>query len=90
MERAIILNTHELDIYALRMMDYSEYLQTDHWQMVRKAKLKQAGYKCQHCGASNTVLHVHHLTYSNRGNENLSDLIVLCKTCHESEHATDY
>lgn len=77
---------HELDTYALRTMDYSDYLQTDHWRMVRKLKLKQAGYKCQKCGASNTVLHVHHRTYENRGNEDLRDLVVLCKQCHDREH----
>lgn len=69
----------------LRTMPYSEYLKTDHWSEVRKRALKRAGFRCQLCNAQGT-LHVHHRTYVNRGQEENSDLIVLCNTCHQEFH----
>jgi len=65
---------------------YTEYLQTDHWQRRRTATLERDGYTCQHCGATDTELHVHHLVYRGWYNELASDLITLCADCHEKEH----
>ncbi len=72
-------------IQDLRTMPYREYLQTDHWQVLRKRMLKRAGYRCQLCNVEGR-LHVHHRTYENRGNESYSDLIVLCPNCHAKHH----
>lgn len=69
----------------LGAMPYWEYLNTPEWQNRRKLKLKDAGYRCQLCNSDGT-LDVHHRTYENRGNEPLSDLIVLCRPCHERFH----
>jgi 5-methylcytosine-specific restriction endonuclease McrA len=33
-----------------------------------------------------TTLHVHHKTYRNFGMEDMDDLEVLCKVCHQNEH----
>lgn len=76
---------HFRDQKALRTMPYKEYLQTDHWQILRKTMLKRAGYKCSLCGESKP-LHVHHNTYERRGCERISDLVVLCHECHEAFH----
>ena len=46
---------------------------------------RKAGFKCQLCGRKGD-LNVHHNTYNSRGNENLKDLIVLCKDCHTKFH----
>lgn len=73
-------------ILYYRNMPYSNYLQTDHWQNLRLKMLQLAGYRCQLCNTGNTVLHVHHRTYENRGNEDQSDLIVLCANCHGKFH----
>lgn len=70
---------------ALKTMPYPDYLKTDHWQDLRKRSLKRAGYRCQTCNAKG-VLHVHHRTYVRRGEEELSDLIVLCANCHSTFH----
>lgn len=72
-------------IQKLKTMPYKEYLQTPHWQALRLSMLKRAAYKCSLCGESKP-LHVHHNTYVRRGEEKLSDLIVLCHECHESFH----
>ena len=57
------------------------YLQSDHWQEVRRRKLKQAGYKCEACGEK-TKLDIHHKTYERLGKERLDDLQALCRPCH--------
>ena len=84
-------NQKQAHIEQLKYMPYSEYLQTEHWQEVRKYCLKKAGYRCQLCH-SNRKLNVHHKTYEHRGEEDQgwnwkNDLIVLCQSCHEKFHA---
>lgn len=69
----------------LSNMPYKEYLQTTEWQDIRKHKLRKAHYKCELCNSA-SLLHVHHKTYENRGNERDSDLIVLCESCHAKFH----
>jgi 5-methylcytosine-specific restriction endonuclease McrA len=64
-----------------RQQSYREYLKSEHWQEVRKEKLKEAGYKCQKCGAKES-LDIHHLTYARLGHERMSDLQALCRSCH--------
>jgi 5-methylcytosine-specific restriction endonuclease McrA len=77
---------NEQKVQYLRRMDYQEYLQTDHWQALRKLMLEYANYRCQLCNDGTAQLHVHHRTYINRGQEPLSDLIVLCANCHQQFH----
>jgi uncharacterized protein YdaU (DUF1376 family) len=67
--------------------DYQEYLQSAWWLTRRQRSLELADYTCQKCGASNTELHVHHLTYLTIGHEEDADLQVLCAQCHHLEHA---
>lgn len=73
---------------------YAEYLDSEHWQDLRQAKLESVNHRCERCGAyaKRTPrgvlggLDVHHLTYENRGHEPLEDLEVLCFHCHAVEH----
>jgi 5-methylcytosine-specific restriction endonuclease McrA len=69
--------------------NYKQYLETSHWKDVREDKLKEAKYRCQLCGSIDAELHVHHNTYERIGNEEMSDLIVLCKDCHKKFHNID-
>ncbi len=68
-------------------MPYEKYLKTKHWKKVRKLVFKRAKYKCEQCG-NKGILHPHHKTYRNRGNEHnyLEDIIVLCEDCHSEIH----
>lgn len=75
-----------LDINTLRLMPYSEYLQTDHWKDTRRKAQKRANYRCQLCNTNKQTLHTHHRTYERKGQEYASDLIVLCSSCHETFH----
>ena len=68
-----------------RSMPYSRYLQTIHWRTVRKYALENARFCCQLCNSTER-LEVHHKTYERIGNEDLSDVIVLCRACHAKFH----
>lgn len=65
---------------------YDEYMASDRWQVKRQDALELAGWKCEKCGHKER-LHVHHLTYDRFGHERLSDLRVLCESCHDRDHA---
>ncbi len=66
---------------------HKKYLQSQEWSKLKTQALSRANYKCQLCNARNE-LHIHHRTYNNIGNEDLDDLIVLCRKCHEKFHDT--
>lgn len=69
----------------LRWLPYTQYLQTDHWQNLRKQMHEWADGRCQICNREGR-LNVHHRTYKRRGQERLADLLLLCEDCHERFH----
>lgn len=81
-------------IMRLRKLPYLEYLKTPYWRRVRSAMNLAHGARCQHerCDMNDSYwndekwIHVHHLTYKNRGNERFTDLTLLCDRCHKMEH----
>ena len=65
---------------------YKEYLESEGWKKKRSQRLFEDNYECRFCGAKEN-LQVHHLNYNNVGNEDVeTDLITLCKPCHELLH----
>lgn len=64
--------------------NYSLYLRSHAWANRRKAAIG-AQHTCSHCGSSSD-LQVHHLSYERLGEELPTDLMVLCKNCHEAVH----
>ena len=75
----------EKRIQELKAMPYSEYLLTPEWQTKREQALERARHRCQLCNSAEH-LNVHHRTYERLGNEDIEDLTVLCKACHEHFH----
>lgn len=75
-----------LRLQELKAMDYKDFLKTPEWDKTRKRMLRLAGYRCQLCNKTNTILNVHHKTYDRIGEEFDDDLIVLCKNCHKKFH----
>src|SRR6266581_4708000 len=67
------------------LADKAAYMKTAKWKKKRKAKLDQAGRRCEQCGSVTGGMDVHHKTYDRLGNERLEDLVVLCVRCHEIE-----
>tara|TARA_R110000744_G_C19045888_1_gene527225 strand:+ start:49 stop:594 length:546 start_codon:yes stop_codon:yes gene_type:complete len=66
-------------------MVYENYLKTKEWYRIRNLSLKYSDYKCCRCGDSEN-LQAHHLNYNNLGNEEISDLITVCNSCHKKFH----
>lgn len=66
-------------------MSYADYLCSQHWLNFRDKALIAARFQCEECGYEEN-LNVHHLTYSNIGNESLDDVQVLCYRCHMQAH----
>lgn len=83
-EEATVISCNGRALWATNM-PYDEYLQTEHWRTTRSKALKRAQMRCQLCN-SKKKLHVHHRTYERLGRELQSDLIALCKACHEKFH----
>lgn len=76
-----------LDAYASAAEDgYDAYLKSQHWQHMRELAREHYGNSCCLCGAMDD-LDVHHRTYERKGRERLSDLILLCRGCHQRFHA---
>ena len=68
----------------LEYYDYREtYLESPNWKKKRKRVLDRDNNLCV-CGERAT--YVHHKTYQNLGAELLSDLVALCKNCHDGYH----
>jgi 5-methylcytosine-specific restriction endonuclease McrA len=65
--------------------EYKKYLLSDEWAQLKIDLFNYRGKKCEKCG-SKTKICVHHKTYDNIFKEEYSDLIILCKICHEKTH----
>ncbi len=65
---------------------YAKYLKSSHWYKVRKQYLANHLYRCAKCGMTHGILHLHHKTYKNLGNERMEDLQLLCEDCHSQTH----
>lgn len=70
----------------LRAMPYRLSLRTPEWRRTRAAALLRADNACSldvtHIGG----LEVHHRTYERLGAELVTDLVVLCHSCHRLHH----
>lgn len=64
---------------------YADYLQSAEWRRVRSAVMRRANGVCEVCNAA-PASEVHHLTYDRIGNESLTDLVAICRGCHQEAH----
>ena len=64
------------------------YLSSNAWQKRRIARLKFDHYTCQGCGIQGVPLEIHHLHYRTFRKESNSDLVSLCRSCHQHTHDT--
>jgi hypothetical protein len=64
---------------------YHSYLNSEKWHDKRNQMLNFADYKCSRCNETEN-LQVHHLNYNTIGEESLSDLEVVCVSCHKKIH----
>lgn len=73
----------------LKTMPYQKYLRTRHWGDLRLRVVRRSRGRCEQCDVKGP-LEVHHLTYERRGHERMSDLIALCRSCHEAVHGRNW
>jgi len=63
---------------------YARYLNSVDWLRFRVTVLVLAGFHCADC--PDEASEVHHLNYQRVGSELLTDVVPLCRDCHESRH----
>lgn len=61
---------------------YAEYLLSDRWKDKRLRRLAMSNFACSACGSKQEV-EIHHLTYARIFDEDMADLLPLCKAHHE-------
>lgn len=91
-----VINNDSEEQRRLAALPYKDYLKTRHWRRVRYTLMITRNRVCTHrdCaqllethhGSDMADLHVHHLTYKNRGNERFKDVLLLCNRHHKSVH----
>ncbi len=74
-------------VATITRVAYARYLKSKKWRAKRLYKITKSGHKCEECGIEKEKgLEVHHLNYASLGNESLTDLQVLCHSCHAKIH----
>lgn len=66
-------------------MEYSEYLNSDHWKYLKEKKAKRKKRRCSICAATKNI-DCHHLNYKDLHDVETSDLRWLCRRCHSTAH----
>lgn len=61
--------------------EYERYIHSPAWRNKAECRLEIDGHICQVCGKE--ASDVHHLTYDRFGHEDMSDLVSLCRDCHD-------
>jgi hypothetical protein len=72
----------------IRAMNYNDFLDTPYWKAIARYVKYRSGYKCRLCGSKEN-LNVHHRSYEFHGQELQkwdTELICICKRCHEKHH----
>src|SRR5438874_417036 len=66
--------------------EYADYLKSPVWEKLKKQIWNLHNGRCNRCGARGSD--VHHRTYDRVGGaERLTDLELLCRSCHSDQHA---
>lgn len=63
-----------------------EYIESEHWKNLKQAKFTESGKVCFNCGCSKRI-ECHHIRYLNFLDCTPTDLMTLCKGCHDRLHA---
>lgn len=71
---------------------YSELLRDPRWQKKRLEALDSADFACEQCRDKTKTLNVHHRAYRKGANPweyDLTELQVLCESCHKLRHGIE-
>lgn len=66
---------------------YIQKLQDPRWQRKRLEVIQRDDFKCQHCGADEKPLQIHHIAYNFQDPWEIENrlLLSLCADCHDAE-----
>jgi hypothetical protein len=67
-------------------IDYGAYMRSDDWKAKRARYFASDYPNSCYCCASIGAVDLHHMTYKRLGHELLSDLLPICRNCHEELH----
>lgn len=68
-------------------IEYKKYIQSPKWRKVRKKFFESKLPKdCFVCFRDDQILDLHHRTYARLGHERLTDLVLVCRDCHNEIH----
>lgn len=75
----------------LRMSGPRRWEYPGNWPDVARRIRARDAYRCACCQNGELILDVHHIVYlSNYGTNQQSNLITLCRPCHEKEHGREF
>lgn len=74
------------DLIYISQVGKKAYLDSPQWKAIKRQRLAIDRYTCQSCNQSGLSLEVHHLHYRTFKSESLSDLVSVCRNCHEAIH----
>ncbi len=69
---------------------YKAYLKSSLWANRRAIFADNYEKRCGYCENTCIKPNLHHLSYANIGHERDTDLVWLCRTCHDSVHSTGF
>lgn len=75
------------DLIYISQVEKKAYLNSPQWKTIKRQRLAIDQYTCQSCNQSGLSLEVHHIHYRTFKSESLSDLISVCRNCHQAIHS---
>lgn len=73
----------------LRMDGFAD--RPNNWKDFARQIRQRDKYQCMDCGATDTLLDVHHIIYlSHHGTNQKHNLVTLCRKCHEAVHGREF
>lgn len=64
-------------------IEYLERVTSPEWRRLKARLVRERGRRCEHCGATDKRLDMHHRHYDRLGHEEPHDLQLLCRECHQ-------
>lgn len=69
---------------------HRQFIASPLWQEIRRKALQYHGSQCNSCECVSDSLDVHHKIYERfGGGELMTDLEILCRSCHDARHAVE-
>jgi len=62
-----------------------QHLGSDYWHQLKQKRTKIASGICERCGSAEN-LELHHIHYLSLGSEDIDDVRLVCRDCHQAIH----